>query len=250
MLETRWRGMRLLGRGGGRAVASLLLAATPLVGCSSHCVRLDQPIPRSRLEPEDRADLVPAPGSINRASIGEIVLTVRRYTVGREVVSVEAPFPLLPFPADATLWAATLRFEGDDAAGQLVYTCDQYYKGTVGVMLDDAERLAAKRPVIQLDGAREGRRWGDYPGTPPFFVRETTVHEFWGLRYGGKQGESLTFEIVTSPDARVPEVQQTIHVSLADGKAGTVIRGVEFTLEAEGDNGIIAYKVRNAEAAP
>lgn len=199
------------------------------------------PLPRELKEPSLFSQL---PQGEQARSIGDELFVLRRYVTGAvEEVAVLAPPSLEPFPVRAT-WSCTHLYDGDDGHQLPVFTSAAYYHGAVGVILDHEDNLATSKPIVQVLGAKRGRRWS-IAGGGKFFRVPVELVEAWALRYGGRKGVDFVFEIVDKPNSNVVQVVQALQVSEADFLRGFTVKGVLVTGLAGSEAGIIRYRVED-----
>ena len=178
------------------------------------------------------------------ASIGDVIFTITRYTkMLGEKIAVRPPGRLRQFPSSGK-WFATHSYNGPDGKGLVVYTNPNYYRGQLGVILDKEGLMATPNPFICVYGPRTGRRYRTPPGYTgrPFFVREEKVNDVWGLRYGGRRGESIQFEVLNQENPKEIEIVQDVLVSEDDFYVGFVVEGVlikGLSFEKHGINYIV-----------
>lgn len=231
-----------------------LLSSLALSGCvySSHTTKLDSPISKpvfeSQTESEFKSELNDL---VEFASIGDQLFTVSRYrktTHTNEYIPFRAPTKL-SFPVDAP-WSATYKFKSNDSANEyLVYTTPLYYKGEIGVILNENYDVATAEPVVQLVGAKEGRRW-KLNGTGKFFqIRSSestkNIETPWGVRFGGVNEGLYIFEIINKENSTVTDVIQTIKVTQKDFLQGFVLRGIYIKGKEPYKAGIIKFTAKD-----
>lgn len=225
----------------GRIVL-VAIAAICGTGCSyvSYTTRLASPVERTVQTPHAWSQ-IPDGGT---ATIGDRLFWVGRYLSGaREIVAIGAPPQLLPFPPGCT-WAKTHTYDNEDGHGLSVYTCPQYYKGSIGVILDDEDKLATRRPIVQVRGSKSGRRWA-LNASGKFFVVPDTLLEQWGVRYGGRQGEAFVFDITGTPNPTITQVTQSLQVTPAEFFSGFTVKGVFIKGIEDMGSGRIKYSLRD-----
>lgn len=225
-----------------------------LSGCvySSHTTKLDSPISKPVVKAQTGSELKSELNDlVEFASIGDQLFTVRRYkrtTHTKEYIPFRAPTKL-SFPADAS-WSATYSFKNDDSVNEyLVYTTPLYYKGEIGVILNDDYEIATTEPVVQLVGAKEGRRW-KLNGTGKFFRMSSSestqnIETPWGVRFGGVNEGLYIFEIINKENSTVTDVIQTIKVTQNDFLQGFVLRGIYIKGKEPYKAGIIKFTAKD-----
>lgn len=235
---SRIPGLRRRGRG---AAPLVLLLASACVLYSPNTTPLEAPLQRVLKEPSLFSQL---PQGEQTASIGDELFVLRRYVTGAvEEVALLAPPTLAPFPVRAT-WSRTHVYDGDDGHQLPVFTSEAYYNGAIGVILDNEDYLATRKPMVQVAGAKRGRRWS-IAGHGKFFEVPVELVEAWALRYGGRKGADFAFEIVNKPDSNVVQVIQALQISEADFLRGFTVKGVLVTGLARSEAGIIRYRVED-----
>lgn len=150
-----------------------------------------------------------------------------------------------------TYWIAHSKYQEDAGESYKVYTTSSYYKGTIGIILDEDYYPKTDKPFVQVSGLKKGRRW-EVTGSGPFFVDELkTVEEkvgqSWGLRFGGLNNDMYIFEIINQSESTVVEVLQTIKVTEKDFFDGFVVRGILVKGTEPYKSGIIKYRVQSLQ---
>lgn len=223
-------------------MAFMAIAAICSAGCSyaSYTTPLATPIERTTQVPYAWSRI----GEGGTVSIGDRLFWVRRYISGaREVVAISAPTKLLPFPTGGT-WSKTHTYDNEDGHGLPIYTSPQYYRGSIGVILDDEDRLATKWPIVQVRGSKSGRRWA-LKADGGFFVVPDTLIEQWGVRYGGRQGAAYLFDIIDSANPTITQVTQSLQISSEEFFSGFTVKGVFIRGVEDLGSGVIRYSLRD-----
>ncbi|MFA4829370.1 MAG: hypothetical protein WC855_13400 [Thermodesulfovibrionales bacterium] len=210
---------------------------------SVYTTKIHTPIDRVPLKISYKSSFDVLPEGEQQASIGDELFRISRYEIGREeYVTVPSPLPS-SFPINAT-WRGTYLYSDGTNNNLVVYTTPQFYNSQIGVILDAKEQLATTKPLVQLGGIKEGRRW-KVKDSGNFFASSIKLIERWGIRYGGRSSSSYIFELFNKNDANVVEILQSIKISEQDFLDGFTVRGV-FIKGLEKDNlGIIKYKVQD-----
>lgn len=212
-------------------------------GCAipSHTVKLDDPIARSAIQEDYFSSFEGKSGNNLSVSMGGELFVMNRYIVSsKEVVTIIPPTGN-KFPYDA-IWSGTHKYNDGVSGDLIVYTTPAYYKGSIGVILNKADRLATSQPLVQVEGRKKGRRW-KLNSSGAFFVVPSTNFDSWALRYGGNDDGKYIFEIVNKHDSKSTDVLQTIYVAESKFLNGFVIRDV-FIKGLEVDEfGVIKYQV-------
>ena len=235
------------------AVISLIVS-----GCvyPTYTTKLDSPISKSSVEPEvleGFKSIMSVDKSIQTASIGDDLFVVQRFIAVTETYE-RIPY-LAPtgkgFPVGAA-WAATYSYNDGTSGDLLVYTSPAYYQGQIGVILDAEYVISTDKPLVQVKGAKQGRRW-ELRGNGEFFKMENTyskrnVEKTWGLRFGGVVDGMYIFEIINRTDSTVNEILQTVKVTKQDFLSGFVVRDIFVKGTEEYRAGIIKFKVIDRKA--
>lgn len=227
-------------------------------GCvySSYTTKLDEPISKPLFvshASEMFHSIMSIDENVQTASIGDDLFVVNRYMAVTETferISHLAP-TRNPFPQNAT-WLATYSFNDGKSGDLLVYTSPAYYQGQIGVILDTEYIVSTDEPLVQVKGAKEGRRWKFYGMSKFFKVEErhsqSNVEKTWGLRFGGVNNGMYIFEIINRSDSTVTEVLQTIKVTKQDFLAGFVVRDIFVKGTQEYRSGLIQFKASDRKA--
>lgn len=162
-------------------------------------------------------------------------LLLDRLMAGMRPVDLEGEFP-------STGWVSSWTYMGSDAQGTRIYTNPDFYDGEIGVIIDDYGKTQTKEPIIQLVGAKKGRRWTT-TGGPSFFVTKV-----WGLRYGGVRGNAHRMMIVDSPGDRESEIIQDFEITLDEAAHGFSVKGVRVQI-LQYDAGRILYRFSDDSTA-
>lgn len=182
-----------------------------------------------------------------QASLGEnlfVSFQQKRKIVSKEVILQSSPLEA-SFPLNGN-WIAKHKFK-EGVEEYPIYTNASFYRGAIGVILDENYRLMTQAPLIQVAGNKAGRRWRLPEGQQFFGVIENESKEAlqspWALRYGGLADNYYTFEITNQTDSTVIEVLQTIRISKKDFLGGFTVRGVFIKGLEHDSNGVIKYIV-------
>ncbi len=224
---------------------SLLLVGSVLQGCSytSYTTKLSKPVERITTVERYQSSIELKEGKVLSASIGDELFVMNRNIVGAvEVIQPLAPTGQ-PFPQGA-IWTGTHRYDDGNSGILTVYTTPRFYKGTIGVILDKNEILRTNHPLVQVEGAKTGRRWTMF-GSRDFFVISNNNIDSWALRYGGKKDNSHVFEIVNKHQSDTTEILQTIHINDEKFYSGFIIRKVLIEGVNFDTHGVIQYKIKD-----
>ncbi|ODC02608.1 hypothetical protein BFW38_02630 [Terasakiispira papahanaumokuakeensis] len=214
------------------------------------------------------------------ASIGDKLLTVEEYGASQksgQEVAAHAP-TRRDFPRRAH-WSGLYRFNVDrldslsstrkmqghgnvspavdkllnkDLTGLTIFTTPDYYRGAIGVILDEQGHVATEEPLIQVTGGKAGRRWAmDYRG--PFFVSTDAISgkptTSWSLFYSGyRQGSyvlTLTSQTMNSQGRAQAQPEQTLYVSEQDLRQGTMVKGLFIQALAINEQGMLKLKIED-----
>jgi hypothetical protein len=226
----------------GRRTVFCLLIACGGVACSysSYTTKLPTSTERTLKEPYSWSQL-PSGGN---ASIGDRLFWVQRYiSTAKERVTISSPSKLRPIP-DGCVWSLTHSYDAEDGRGLFVYTCRDFYRGQVGVILDAEDKLSTKRPFVQVAGGKVGRRWASPTGVK-FFEVPNTLIDSWGVRYGGRRGTEYVFEIVDGGNPSVSQIIQSLQISPAEFFSGFTVKGVFIKGLEDVGSGVIRYSLRD-----
>ena len=124
-----------------------------------------------------------------------------------------------------------------------MYTHKDYNNGEIGVILDPNGIMATKKPYVQVAGY-VANRWGEEQPVP-FFKRERTTIEVWGLRYGGKRGADYQFEVIDTVNPKEIEIVQEIMISPKEFASGFIVKGVLVRGISESGLGLLTYTVKD-----
>ncbi|MUK91909.1 hypothetical protein GNP80_05595 [Aliivibrio fischeri] len=221
-----------------------------LSGCvyTSHTEKLHTPIERNSLSSIEEIPYSSFEGKSGKreASIGEIMFVYQKYIrviEKTEYIRFKAPTGNR-FPKSAD-WAATYKYDDGKKDNLLVYTTPKYYNGSIGVILDENNSVATDKPLVQVEGAKAGRRWallgkGEFFGV---YTKETEddKNNSWALRFGGNNGSTYEFEIVNQNESTVVDVLQTIKISERDFLSGFTIRGIFIKGLHKAKYGVITF---------
>jgi hypothetical protein len=221
-------------------------AAMLIQGCTyvSYTAPLIPPIEREKVSVTYKSVFDTEKHGEQSASIGDEIFVIRRYMIGeRAEIRYKAPDNISPFP-NATTWIGTHIYDDIKGGRYTVYTSPLFYKGSLGVILDKDGRPATREPLVQVAGGKTGRRW-QLQGIGQFFSRSDVLLEAWGVRYGGKRGESYVFEILNKKNANVIEIIQSVQVTEADFLKGFTIKGVFVKGLSIDRQGVIRYSLQD-----
>jgi len=216
-----------------------------LQGCSyvSYTTKLENPIERLTVEEKYQSSLKNKEGVALSASIGDELFVMNRNIVGAiEVVRSVAPTGH-PFPQGA-IWRGTHKFNDGESGDFTVYTTASYYNGSIGVILDQNERLRTTFPLVQVEGTKKGRRW-IVNGSRSFFAISKENIDSWALRYGGKKENIHVFEIINKHQSDTSEILQTIHIDDQKFFNGFIIRKVFIKGLNYDKHGVIRFKIKD-----
>ncbi|ELA7327683.1 hypothetical protein Q9X94_003822 [Vibrio alginolyticus] len=235
-----------------------VLASFLLSGCvySVHTSKLDTPIKKQVLEEQEATNFYSEMSIDNverTASIGDELFNVARYyeTVDfYEIIPFSSPTSVR-FPQNQE-WTATHEYNDGVSGDLLVYTTPAYHRSQIGVILDEKYVVSTSEPLVQLSGAKEGRRW-KLAGQGKFFSsreKSTRVTDDprWGLRFGGVQSGMYVFEIINRSESTVTEVLQTLKVTEQDFMSGFVVRNVFVKGTRRYKAGVIGFKAKDLKA--
>lgn len=213
---------------------------------TSYTTKLDNPVERTVIYKDYFSSIDGKSNDILSASIGDEMFVMNRFiTAENEVVNIVPPTGN-KFPR-SSIWRGTHKFNDGKSGDLIVYTTPDYYKGNIGVILDENEQLATSFPLVQLDGAKEGRRW-KLNARGKFFTIPQKNIDSWALRYGGNKNGQYIFEIVNKYESQVSEILQTIYIDESKFRKGFVIRNVLIQGLGIGEFGVIQYTVKDVLA--
>ncbi len=224
-------------------ILSILVVLFIIQGCASksYTTKLDTPIERKLVKIDYFSSIDSKSNQRLSASTGEELFVMNRYLPSaKEVVTIIPPtgnkFPL------SAVWKGTHQFNDGSSGNLIVYTTPDYYKGNIGVILDDNDDIATNQPLVQVEGFKVGRRWKlDTNGK--FFIVPSKNIDSWALRYGGNNDNKYIFEIVNKHESKNTEVLQTINVSEDKYLKGIIIRNVKVLGLSTDEYGVIEYQV-------
>lgn len=218
----------------------LLLSIILIQGCvyNSYTTKLNEPVQRKNISSYILLTDANPNDEILSATIGDELFVINRKTIGKSnTVIVKAPTGR-DFPQDQ-VWSGTYKFNDGKYGDLYVFTTPAYYKGTIGVILDDNEQLTTNKPLVQLEGLKVGRRWPLRSATD-FFAIYT---DNWALRYGGMNNGEFVFEIVNKLESSTTEVLQKVQVTDKNFYNGFNIRNVLIKGISADKFGVIKYKL-------
>lgn len=213
------------------------------------------------------------------ASIGDKLLTVETYEESQRYQEVAAHAPTRrDFPRRAH-WSGHYRFNVDrldslsstskmqghgsvspavdkllnqDLTGLTIFTTPDYYRGAIGVILDEQGHVATQEPLIQVTGGKAGRRWAmDYRG--PFFVSTDGASAqpvaSWSLFYSGQRQGSYVLTVASqSMNAQgnaQAQPKQTLYIAEQDLRQGTMVKGLFIQALAINEQGMLKLKIED-----
>lgn len=228
--------------------ATLAVVTLAISGCATYqpsTSPLDRPIKVPEFQEEILSECEHNCSNLNSASIGDDLFWVRRYLKGQFEIVQLSPIKGHSYPP-AQQWKGTHTYS-DNGTPRVVYTAYGYMNGQVGVILDKDFNLVTTHPLVQVTGAKSGRRWVAY-SYRPFFERKTTLMESWGLRYAGKESGSYVFEVTDKRDPRKIEIVQEIKISKKEFLTGFVVKGMLIKGVEETELGIITFRAKDMTA--
>jgi hypothetical protein len=209
------------------AVAALSL----LSACSVSAVRKNPPTPFIVPAVDTRVTFQPAPSATHEVDLGSLLFrrTLRTpgpVTLAAQPVGTDKGFPGIDG------WIDSWTYTGADAPGAAILTHPLFYRGAIGVIVNDEGELQTRAPVIQVEGNKKGRRW--YVTGGPAFLKVSYRVDSWALRYGGERDGGHRFMIVDYADDKEREVVQDFRVSFEDAKSGFSVKGVRVKVHSFG----------------
>ncbi|SQH74433.1 conserved protein of unknown function [Shewanella benthica] len=221
----------------------ILLIFSMIQGCAfkSYTTKLDTPIERELVKNDYFSSIDSKSHKRLSASTGDELFVMNRFLPSaKEVVSINPPTGnKFPF---SSIWSGTYQYNDGNSGDLIVYTTPDYYKGTIGVLLDDNEEIATTHPLVQVEGLKTGRRW-KLNASGKFFTIPSTNFDSWALRYGGHNDNKYIFEIVNKHESKNTDVLQTIYVSEEQFRKGFIIRNVLILGLNIDEYGVIKYKI-------
>jgi hypothetical protein len=224
-------------------LCSIFLLLLVVNGCThaSYTRKLDTPIERKAPKGRLTSSLDVLNSGERSASIGDPLFRVSRYQIGEYGAVRLKALTAEPFPQKAS-WLGTYVYNDQTSGDLIVFTTPAYYKGQIGVILDEQGRVATEAPLIQVDGGLKGRRW-KVNGSGQFFDESKVLVDRWEIRYGGKAGDQYIFEIVNKAESSTSDILQSIKISESSFFEGFTVRDV-FIKGLSGDSkGVIRYSV-------
>ncbi|MCL1051925.1 hypothetical protein L2755_20195 [Shewanella abyssi] len=224
-------------------VLPIICAAIFMQGCAttSFTTKLENPIERKIIKSDYFSSIDQVHNDYLSASIGDELFIMNRFVASSKEVVISIPPTGRKFPYDS-IWSGTYKFNDGKSGDLIVYTTPQYYDGSIGVLLDDNDRLATEYPIVQVEGTRKGRRW-KLTATDNFFTIPSENIDSWALRYGGNNDNKYIFEIVNKHESTSTDVLQTIYVNENKYRRGFVIRNVLIQGISTDNFGVIKYKI-------
>lgn len=228
-------------------ISVLTLALVALAGCGHvTAVRIYPARPVTFELAATEVAFSKAQNEVHSADLGSLLF--------RRIVTVPSK-PELGIAADRRLallpgidgWMHAWTYTGKDAVDAKVYTHPSYHNGSIGVMVDHAGKVATNLPMIQVYGAKRGRRWPVLGG--PMFANQPTQYDGWALRYGGQREDGHRFVVVDFVDDKEKDVVQDLRVSNEDSFKGFSVKGVTVRILSY-DAGRITYMFNEQIARP
>ena len=220
-------------------IMALLLTSMGCYYFSVQPTKLSTPIPRPEYQIEYGSEFNVPTGKRLHASIGDNLFDLRRFkTSNKEIITCKPPTGT-PFPSDST-WMGTHAYKG-----LTVYTSEDYYQGTVGLVLDSNDCFAVKEAFIQVSGGHKGRGWRAREEASCFALASRITIDHWGVRYGGLNEGKYVFEILKTSEAKVIEILQSITIDERSFLEGFTIRNVTITGLKADQKGVIEYQVQD-----
>jgi len=187
---------------------------------------------------------------VYQKSIGDILLDVIEGRSGESEIVVYRDIPAcLVGISKYSVWESKYLFRIEDQLNP-VYVSQNYYKGSVGVMVEKNGTLSAKTPFIQVRGGHIGRVFrhrSDAVGKP-FFGRDWESKNHWCLRFGGTTSiGSHIFEICKYEDQTVSDIIQRIEITPENAQKGFIVRGVKIIIQEALPNGLITYRAEKVQ---
>ncbi len=213
-------------------------------GCVSPASKIKEPMPYITDQQSTFSifrDDIAGPRS---ASMGEELFWVFNYRYLGSVLIKNYSCPTSEKYPQGFVWSGTHRIGSD-----LVYTCEKYYLGQIGITLDNSGIPIGKRPLIQVSGNKKGRSW-KIQGEGKFFIPAIAYDGSWGVRYGGTLDGVYVFEICKSTESAVIEILQSLKVSEEAFLDGIIIRGVLLKGLAPDKNGVIRFDLHGEQSPP
>ncbi|RTR40189.1 hypothetical protein EKG38_05570 [Shewanella canadensis] len=220
-----------------------LFSCLILQGCTynSYTTKLEEPIKRDVVSEQYLSSIDLNDKKYLSATIGDELFIMNRYITGKnEIITVNAPTGK-KFPQNST-WTGTYKYNDGKSGDLIVYTTPEYYKGTIGVVLDENENLITDKPLVQLEGTKKGRRWA-LNKTGKFFIITNDNIDNWALRYGGRNEGKYVFEIINKLESNTIDVLQTIYVTEKNFFNGFIIRNVLIKGISSNEYGVIQFEV-------
>ncbi len=229
-------------------IFSILLVGIMLQGCASksYTTKLETPIERELIKNDYFSSIDSKSNKHLSASIGDELFVMNRFLPStKEVVSIIPPtgnkFPY------SSVWSGTYQYNDGNSGDLIVYTTPDYYKGTIGILLDENEEMATTHPLVQVEGFKKGRRW-KLNANGKFFTIPSINIDSWALRYGGHNDNKYIFEIVNKHESKNTDVLQTIYVSEEKFRKGFIIRNVLILGLNTDEYGVIQYQISDVLA--
>tara|TARA_R110001583_G_scaffold180150_2_gene337156 strand:+ start:29 stop:736 length:708 start_codon:yes stop_codon:yes gene_type:complete len=219
-----------------------------LQGCktTSYTTKLENPIARSVIKNDYFSSIDDVNNDYLSASIGDELFVMNRFIAESKEIVTSIPPTGNKFPYDS-IWTGTYKYNDGKSGDLIVYTTPEYYNGTIGVLLDEEDKLATEFPIVQVEGTREGRHWR-LKATGTFFSIPARNIDSWALRYGGHNDNKYIFEIVKKHESTTNDVLQTIYVNDDKYRKGFVIRNVLIQGVSTDEFGVIKYKITDVLA--
>lgn len=195
-----------------------------LSGCYGNleAVKKDAVLPLVTRAAEAKALFTKQQSTDLEIDVGGMLFQTQTVVLGRTMAGVRPMDLEAEFPTDG--WTSSWTYMGADAPNTDIYTNPNFYDGDLGVIIDGAGRMLTAHPVIQIAGAKRGRRWA-VSGGPVFFVTRS-----WGLRYGGLRDNAHRLLIVDNPSDKEREIVQDFQIGQDEASHGFSVKGVRVRI--------------------
>jgi hypothetical protein len=206
----------------------LLLLLTPLLACyATHSIPLHPPAPEPEEPPEPEVirAVVPEEKSLSIVTIGDEVFSYTETLIETPRIAIPQPLGLRTMPRRG--WSPTHEYTGRDAPGAILHTNPEWYRGEIGIAVDEEGRTATSAPFVQVGGAKIGRRWWTEKGLQ-VFKRPHRVTNAWAIRFGGERNGAYYFELVDKTEPTTGPDQQGFYISPESLEAGFLVRKVKM----------------------
>ncbi len=234
---------------------ALVLAV--LTGCTFpvHTTKIDSPIIKPVFTPqinESFHSIMSIDNKEHITSIGDDLFVVSRYIEiieTYEVIEHKSPTKL-KFP-DNEKWTANYAYNDGNSGELYVYTTPAYHQAQIGVILDSNLVVSTDKPLVQVTGLKEGRRWTLNDKSRFFKIKDKSTKNYieksWGLRFGGFDSGYYIFEIVNRSESTVSEILQTIKITRKDFLSGFVVRNIFIKGTKQYESGVIKFKAHELQ---